>query len=304
MIREKQIAAGVVLFNPDKRTEECLSRLKEQVAKIYIFDNSTKPIAISLPDGVAYLSESENKGIAYALNRIMERARADGYEWVLTMDQDSILPSGMVEDFEKHLDNPEIGIICPQVVDRRRAYMEVQQGDSAEYINMCITSASCTSITAWERVGRFDEWLFIDLVDNEFCKRLVESGYKILQLKKWVLDQEFGKIEPKSERIQKFWLKVSKVLHNQNFAKFSYKKSVSSLRIYYTCRNIIYVNRKMRNYGKIAYENYNCKGYGGFVISFILPSVLRADKKIEVIKAAWRGTRDGRKKKVEEWKAS
>ena len=94
------------------------------------------------------------------------------------------------------------------------------------------------------------------------------------------------------------------MLHNQNFAKFSYKKSVSSLRIYYTCRNIIYVNRKMRNYGKIAYENYNCKGYGGFVISFILPSVLRADKKIEVIKAAWRGTRDGRKKKVEEWKAS
>ena len=37
MIREKKIAAGVVLFNPDKRTEECLSKLKEQVAKIYIF---------------------------------------------------------------------------------------------------------------------------------------------------------------------------------------------------------------------------------------------------------------------------
>ena len=55
---------------------------------------------------------------------------------------------------------------------------------------------------------------------------------------------------------------------------------------------------------KIAYENYNCKGYFGFVISFILPSILRADKKAEVIKAAWNGTMDGRKKKVEEWKAS
>ena len=113
MIREKKIAAGVVLFNPDKRTEECLSKLKEQVAKIYIFDNSTKPTAISVPDDVAYLSESENKGIAYALNRIMERAKSEGYEWVLTMDQDSILPGGMIEDFAKHLDNPEIGIILP-----------------------------------------------------------------------------------------------------------------------------------------------------------------------------------------------
>ena len=304
MIREKKIAAGVVLFNPDKRTEECLSKLKEQVAKIYIFDNSTKPTAISVPDDVAYLSESENKGIAYALNRIMERAKSEGYEWVLTMDQDSILPGGMIEDFAKHLDNPEIGIICPQVVDKRRTYLEVQQDDSMGYIDMCITSASCTSIAAWEQVGKFDEWLFIDLVDNEFCKRLVESGYRILQLKKWVLDQEFGKIEPKSEKVQKFWIKVSKMMRNQNFAKFSYKKSVSPLRVYYTCRNIIYVNRKMKNYGKTAYENYNCKDYAGFVISFILPSILRADRKAEVIKAAWNGSRDGRKKKVEVWNAS
>ena len=303
MDKQTRIAAGVVLFNPDERTEDCLNGLLCQVKKVYVFDNSTKPSGIALPSEAVYLTEGENKGIAYALNRIMERAKADGYEWVLTMDQDSILPSGMVEDFEKHLDNPEIGIICPQVVDRRRAYMEVQQGDSAEYINMCITSASCTSITAWERVGRFDEWLFIDLVDNEFCKRFVESGYKILQLKKWALDQEFGKIEPKSEKVQKFWIKVSKMMRNQNFAKFGYRKHVSPLRVYYTCRNIIYVNKKMKNYGKTAYENYNCKGYAGFVVSFILPSIMRADKKIEVIKAAWRGTRDGRKKKVEAWKA-
>lgn len=80
----------------------------------------------------------------------MERAGADGYEWVLTMDQDSILPDGMVADFSKYLDEPEIGIVCPKVVDKRRAYMEVQLDDSIEYIDMCITSASCTSIKAWE----------------------------------------------------------------------------------------------------------------------------------------------------------
>ena len=64
------------------------------------------------------------------------------------------------------------------------------------------------------------------------------------------------------------------------------------------------MNRKMKNYGKTAYENYNCKDYAGFVISFILPSILRADRKAEVIKAAWNGSRDGRKKKVEVWNAS
>lgn len=297
----EKLAAGVVLFNPDERTLECLKSLKKQIERIYVFDNSTKPLNITLPDSVVYLCEGENKGIAYALNRIIEKAKAEGFEWVLTMDQDSILPEGMIDDFSRYLDKPDIGIICPQVVDKRRIYMEVNKDGNMQYIDMCITSASCTSIKVWEKIGKFDEWLFIDLVDNDFCKRLVESGYKILQLKKWVLDQEFGMIEPKSETKQKFWIRVSKILHNQNFAKFSYKKIVSPMRVYYTCRNIIYVNRKMKNYGKTAYENYNCKGYLGFVISFILPSVLRADKKKDVIKAVWNGTRDGCLKSVRAW---
>src|SRR5699024_6976157 len=74
----------------------------------------------------------------------------------------------------------------------------------------CITSASCTSIKAWEKIGGFDDWLFIDLVDNEFCKRLVASGYKILRLNHLVLDQEFGCIHPKGEFSQKFWITLSK----------------------------------------------------------------------------------------------
>lgn len=297
-----KIAAGVVLFNPDSRAIDCLNKLVTQIDCIYVFDNSTMQLSVHLPERIIYLTESENKGIAYALNRIMERAKLDGYEWVLTMDQDSFLPDGMVEDFVYHL-NDDIGIICPQVIDKRRAYMKVSEENSVEYIDMCITSASCTSVEVWEKIGGFDEWLFIDLVDNEFCKRLTESGYKILQIKKWVLDQKFGDIEPKSEKSQKFWISLSKFFHCENLAKFSYKKNVNPLRVYYTCRNIIYVNRKLKKYGKTGYKNYNCKGYFGFVFSFILPSILRAKKKSKVIAAAFEGTRDGRKKKINPWSA-
>lgn len=73
------------------------------------------------------------------------------------------------------------------------------------------------------------------------------------------------------------------------------------MRVYYTCRNIIYVNRKMAKYGRTAYANYNCKGYPGFIISFVLPSILRADDKVKVCKAAWSGTVDGHNKKVAPW---
>lgn len=302
---EKEIAAGVVLYNPNNidRVLQCLESLRHQVNQIYIFDNCTQVTKIPMLNYTKYISGNGNRGLAYALNRIMEQAQKDGYDWVLTMDQDSVLPEGMIEDFKQYMCNEQVAIICPQVVDKRRTYMEVTREDVVDYLDMCITSASCTSVAAWKKIGKFDEWLFIDLIDNEFCKRLKASGYEILQIKKWVLDQEFGKIVPKSREKQEFWIKVSKILHNENFAKFSYKKTVSSVRVYYTCRNIIYVNRKMSLYGKTGYENYNCKGYAGFVISFIVPSVFRAEKKGKVLAAAWNGTRDGLAKRVEPWRA-
>lgn len=302
MENKNSVAVGIVLFNPEvERLIKCIESVKDQVSKVYIFDNSITTNCIK-DDNIVYITENKNKGVAYALNRIMERAHKDGFEWVVTMDQDSIAPCGMIEDFKKNIKkHTDIGIFCPQVIDRRRVYLEVENDIKESYVDFCITSASCTSIDAWEKCGKFDEWMFVDLVDNDFCKRIILNGYRILKLNKWILDQEFGKIIPKSYRTQKFWMKISEILSNQNFAKLSYKKFVSPLRVYYTNRNIIYINKKFKKYGTVGYENYNCNGYLGFIIAFILPSILRAQDKKEVIKATIHGIVDGIKSKPEQW---
>ncbi len=301
MKKNNLIAAGIVLYNANyDRLEQCINSIRSQIDRIYVFDNANQKIEAD--SDIFYMTEGQNKGIAYALNRIMEKAKEDGFKWVVTLDQDSIVPQGLVKAFSKNIDqHPEIGIVCPQVIDKRRIYSIINDSEKENYVDFCITSASCTSVLAWERCGKFDEWLFIDLVDNDFCKRLTLSGFKILKLNEWVLDQEFGKIIPKNKKIQEFWYKVSKILHNENFAKFSYKKFVSPLRVYYTNRNIIYINKKLKKYGSVGYENYNCKGYTGFIICFLLPSILRAQNKIEVIKATVNGIRDGRASKPTEW---
>jgi rhamnosyltransferase len=299
-----KIAVGIVLFNPEdeKRVERSMKSILAQISKIYVFDNSTRKSNIIFQPNVTYLTEHGNKGIAYALNRILEIAKSDGYEWLITMDQDSVVPDGLITAFEEHFNYEQIGIICPQVIDFRRSYMEVKKELKEEYIDFCITSASCTRISAWESIGGFDEWMFIDLVDNDFCKRMIVSGFKILRLNELVLDQEFGRIIPKSKSVQKFWNRVAKILHNDNFGKLGYSKYVSPMRVYYTNRNIIYINRKLKNYGKTGYkENYNCSGYFGFLISFVLPSILRAKEKGKVIKAVALGMRDGLRAKPNRW---
>lgn len=299
-----KIAVGIVLYNPDiQRFKHSIEKILEQVKKVYIFDNSSVELNMKFNNNVTYICNKHNYGIAYALNKIMEMAKNDGYSWVVTMDQDSIIPDNIIDEYLFNIkkDSNNIGIICPQVIDKRRTYMKIKRDPSKEYIKECITSASCTSVKAWEAIGGFDEWLFIDLVDNEFCSRMIASGFKILRLNNFVLDQEFGNIIPKSEKIQKFWISISKLLKNENFAKFSYKKIVSPMRVYYTNRNIIYVNRKMKLYGKVGYSNYNCKGYIGFLISFAIPSLLRAQDKRKVLYSIFKGMYDGLNKKISPW---
>ncbi len=309
---QDSVMAGIVLYNSDyDRMIDCLSSLCRQVEQIIIIDNSPSPLP---PDNIEtietlynskYIFSVENLGMAGAMNKIMELAEEKRCAWVLTMNADSIVPSNMIETFRERFSDKTIGIICPQIIDKRRKYMSADPNKENEYISMCITSGACTRVKAWRQVGGFDTWLFVDLLDNDISKRMILNGWKIYQINSVILDQEFGEITAKSKRAESFWLAVGRVLHNENFAKFSYRKIVRPNRVYYTCRNIVYLNKKYKNYGGIGYrENYNCKTFAGFLICFVLPSILRAAKKGELVKAVIKGFQDGKSKNVEPWKSS
>ena len=95
MSKKQCIAAGIVLYNPDiERLKKCFDSLKQQVSKIFVFDNSEIQHVIQ-DKSVVYLSEDKNRGIAYALNCIMLEAQKNGFDWVVTMDQDSVVPNGL-----------------------------------------------------------------------------------------------------------------------------------------------------------------------------------------------------------------
>lgn len=297
-----EIVAGIVLYNPNiDRLKENIKSISKQVKKIIIVDNSSenKQLMNSIflkNTELIYIQNEYNVGLGKALNQILNEAKKLHYNWVITLDQDSICPLNLLDEYSKYLGQDEIGIICPSVIDERRKYMKITERKKLSWVDMCITSASCTNIKAWEKVGKFDEKLFIDLIDNEFCKRIRINGFKILKLNNLILNQEFGEIKEKDTLLSNIFVKLSEVLKNDNIGRLSYKKKVNPLRVYYTCRNIIYVNKKLKNYGKTAYkQNYNCNSYLGFIVCFIIPSILRADKKITVIKSVFLGTLHGRK---------
>lgn len=143
------IAAGFVMFNPDReRFLKCLNIVLSQFDKLIVFDKvGDNERIFDKYEKVVYITEHANKGIAYGLNKIMEQAETMGYEWVVTLDQDIIIPNDMASRYATytHLDN--VAIISPQVIDRRRQYLELNESTEAIIdVEFCITSASCTNI--------------------------------------------------------------------------------------------------------------------------------------------------------------
>lgn len=306
------VIAGMVLYNSNyERMIKCIVSLNNQVDKIILFDNSPNEMGKIQQKEICekykcqYIFSGKNLGMPEAMNRIILMAEQEGYEWVLTMNADSIVPKDLIEQYSKYFSQSNIGMICPQIIDHRRKYMLPDLNKENQYVDMCITSAACTRVVAWRQVGGFDGWLFVDLLDNDISKRMILNGWNILKLNSLILDQEYGDIYPKPLIIERFWVKVGKIMHNDNYAKFSYKKIVHPNRVFYTCRNIIYLNKKYKNYNGIGYrENYNCSTFLGFIICFIFPSILRAENKYEVIKAVFKGFKVGKEKQVEPWIAT
>lgn len=291
-----RIIAGFVLFNPNKdRFEQSLRKALLLFDEIILFDNvGNQQRYEDIDDRVCYMTEGENKGLAHALISIMKMAKNRGADWVVTLDQDTILPDNLVSEFKKYSKLPKAAIIAPQVVDKRRPYQRVENCiQPFQEIEFAITSASFTNVEIYDRIGGFDEWLFIDFIDNDYCKRVKIEGFKIYRLNNVVIDQEFGKIELKSPSKVKFFLWLSKVTKNKNIAKLTYNKSVSPTRVYFVHRNLLYLNKKFRNYGGIGYENFFCHSFLGFLFYFSLPSLVRGKQKCKIFKAIFKGLYDG-----------
>ena len=223
-----KVLAGIVLFNADAiRLQENLNSILPQVDRVAVFDNGGE--IPPLDEKIVYLSQMrDNVGIAKALNVLTEYAEMNGYDWILTLDQDSVCPEGLIKAYKRYWDDDRIGILCPNIVDRNYGSMEYDQTrEPIQEIDACITSASLMRVSAWRAVGGFWEELFIDLVDMDICWAMKAKGYKVMRVGEVSLYHEIG----------------------QSFIGYLFgKKAVvfnhPPFRVYYMTRNTIAVTRR------------------------------------------------------------
>jgi rhamnosyltransferase len=120
----------------------------------------------------------ENKGIAYALNKCFEKAVSGGYAWNITLDQDSVCEPELVSNLAIHAKS-DVAIVSPSIIYRNNEGYAARGMNGVDEVKWVITSASLTNVRAWQAVHSFDEWMFIDGVDIDFCIRTAKAGYRL-----------------------------------------------------------------------------------------------------------------------------
>ena len=272
------ICAGIVTYNPDlNRLKENINSISKQVKLLIIFDNGSKNIEelqklCCLYKNIALILSPKNKGIAYALNRIVERAYSENYLWLLTLDQDSVCFENIITDYEKCICTiNNASIICSLIKDRNFKYYDEIINTQYTNVKFTITSGACINIKDCFKIGGFDEQLFIDWVDSDYCFRIDKLGKKIVRINKEKILHEVG-IDTRNYNF--LWKKITIFNHN-------------AFRVYYICRNGIYLARKNKNTTILRAKIT--------AINRLIIILLFEKNKLKKIKAGIKGVKDSKK---------
>jgi len=285
-----RICAGITLFEPDiNRLRENVLATIGQVERIYLIDNGSKNIEkIKSEFGgsqkIEIIENNQNFGIATALNQMCNMAIKDGFDYIMTLDQDSVPESDLIEKYSRYLDMDKVALITPRFIDDNEFEESTAIGNEPySFVERCNTSASLVKLSAFNEVGGFDDKMFIDCVDFDYCTTLLKNGYKILRDNEAILHHRLG--EAKEVR---FFIPFGKLLGIKKLQKPLYTYNHSPLRTYYYARNIRYYAFKHKDF-------INLKTEKRVYLKWLVLKLFFEKQKFARLRAIIKGKKDSKK---------
>ena len=207
------VLAVVITYNPDQRLLRHLQALRSQCDAVAVIDNGSANLGwveeACVRTGCLSISNRTNLGVAAALSQAARMAQEGGFDWLATFDQDSFCPPGAIDGllklFEVHPQRDQIAVLGLAHRDRatgrnyhHRLDILVETNDWLS-LRTTITSGSLIRVDLFRQVGLFDDRLFIDAVDHEFCLRVRKHGWLVIEGRHYVLEHSIG--EAKEHRL-------------------------------------------------------------------------------------------------------
>jgi rhamnosyltransferase len=235
---KKPVCAVITAFNSDDKITETIRSIEAQVAQVVVVDDGSEEASFrqvematrNFPD-VVLIRNTQNYGLGKTLNIGAEYAVKEGYEWMLTLDDNSKANENMVEEMFAAYDRlpskrqEKTAIIAPNYTTLKGV---VYPGDETSIIETTITAGQLVKTVAWKQFGGFNEELIIGAIDHDFAFKAREAGYDMLLVPSAILHETPGP-HP-----------IVRSLFGKKFIVPNY----SSKRYYYIYRNDIYLYKK------------------------------------------------------------
>ncbi|MDQ2752694.1 MAG: glycosyltransferase [Bacteroidota bacterium] len=262
------VAGVVILYHPDDDVIQNIQSYLPYVQKLYVADNTEETMSavasqLKEQNKIQILYDGSNEGIAKRLNKAAALAKEEGFEWLLTMDQDSCFEEAELENYLTCADN---------YLHKNKTAMFGVEYEVKSDLQVCtvkervqlITSGSIVNLELFNVMGGFDEALFIDEVDLEYCYRAITMDYKIIQFPNVFLQHHLGNVS--YHKSLKNLATTPRVLH-------------SPVRLYYMVRNYLYVQKK---YGNQFADNDKLRR--GALLNRIKNNLLYGEKRMKTIR--------------------
>lgn len=243
-----KIGSIIVTYNPDITIlNESINIVTQQVSCIRIVDNGSKNITeieelVTRYINVEIINLKQNYGIATAQNKGFQAFQDDEYDWVLTLDQDTILPEDYVNRLISSVKEKDAGIITGAYIDLKWEKTKIKdirisRSPRIQKIHEEISSGNLVFVNAWNKVNGFDDKLFIDYVDFDFDYKLIRAGYGIYRVNDVEFSHEIG--SPIRKGL------ATKILFLNKHELFDH----SAQRLFYINRNRLIVRKRYPEFG-------------------------------------------------------
>ena len=289
----KKIIACSLSYNADvAMVRESLKEFRSQVDHIVICDNGSAPeirqglkgLETEFPGFISFVWNEKNLGNAGGLNREIQAAMDAGAYWIMPIDDNSRPTPNMTNEllaaYEalSESDKARVGMVKPNyTTEKGLAYKETKPFIAVSGFS----SGELVKADVYQKIGLYQEDLFIDFVDSEFSHRAFRKGILSLIVPDTILRHQRG-----HPTVRKFlWMTASVP---------NYPPS----RYYYIARNGAYLY--LRNFNEyFLHSVHRLSKFWIFVVPrYLIKAVLFEDRKMKKISMVLRGTWDGLRGKL------
>ena len=200
-----KIPVILVTYNAPSNLTGSLELLSKNFDRIILVDNGSDIETISviehhvqsMKDKLLFIPNRKNMGVAKALNQGLSLADQLGYQFALTLDQDSTPLPGMLDALTQtllsHPNNENLAVLAPEIIEKNTHKKSQVLGFTSRFsfkrmtcnnktlrnVTFVITSGSLYNLRLYREIGPFRDDFFIDAVDMEYCLRAILKGFEI-----------------------------------------------------------------------------------------------------------------------------